>query len=447
MTTNNPSGIDPKDRDAKLTIQGLGADSTPYVSQVKSFRELGLKSSIVEALAGPVGWLRPSQIQGAVLRMLKDGTKKNIVAQAAFGSGKTGMFGLAMLNEVDEKLNALQCVCIAPARELATQIYKEITNIAQMTGIRCFLAVRGCGKATKAQPPHIIIGTPGTIRGKLKKFRGKTEVESRSVKMLVLDEADEMLKEGNLSAHTLDCAKQLPHGHRTILVSATFPEETDSKGNPVELDENEKRILRFMNQVARNPIVVRLVKKEDLSQLNVPKYHIECKDVQDKLDFIPDLYDLQTNVGQSIVFCNTRRALPLVAKHLTDNSFDVSILHGGLTESERDNVVSEFKKGKTKMLIATDVIAKGFNVPEVSVVVNFDIPLTKDRRPNRENYLHRVGRAGRFGRNGLAINLIDPTQRGILEAIEAPLKKKSQPLPRDDLDPLEKVLMHVKKKT
>eukprot|EP00954_Amorphochlora_amoebiformis_P025668 1374487-Amorphochlora_amoeboformis.AAC.1 len=110
-------------------------------------------------------------------------------------------------------------------------------------------------------------------------------------------------------------------------------------------------------------------------------------------------------------------------------------------------VVSEFKKGKTKMLIATDVIAKGFNVPEVSVVVNFDIPLTKDRRPNRENYLHRVGRAGRFGRNGLAINLIDPTQRGILEAIEAPLKKKSQPLPRDDLDPLEKVLMHVKKKT
>eukprot|EP00954_Amorphochlora_amoebiformis_P020335 1338638-Amorphochlora_amoeboformis.AAC.1 len=128
MTTNNPSGIDPKDRDAKLTIQGLGADSTPYVSQVKSFRELGLKSSIVEALAGPVGWLRPSQIQGAVLRMLKDGTKKNIVAQAAFGSGKTGMFGLAMLNEVDEKLNALQCVCIAPARELATQIYKEITK-------------------------------------------------------------------------------------------------------------------------------------------------------------------------------------------------------------------------------------------------------------------------------------------------------------------------------
>mmetsp|Transcript_14602 Transcript_14602/g.26264 ORF Transcript_14602/g.26264 Transcript_14602/m.26264 type:complete len:463 (+) Transcript_14602:174-1562(+) len=444
MKTKKESGIDPTDHTKTLVIQGV--DNSAYQSEVKSFRDLKLKPKLIEALAGPMDWLRPSRIQGAVLGMLKDGVKDNIVAQGAFGSGKTGMFGLAMLNAVDESKNMLQCVCIAPARELATQIYNEVTKLAQYTTVRIFLAVRNCPKIGP-NVPHIVVGTPGTIRSKFKKRGRKAELEPKGVKMLVIDEADEMLKGGdgnNLSSHTLDCAKKLKN-HQVILVSATFPEEKDEKGNANSLSDDEVRTLKFMKVVAGDkPVMVRLQKKSELSQKNVPKYFIKCADLKDKMEFMPDLYDLQANVGQCIVFCNTRKMLPTLAKFLEENDFKVSILHGGLENEQRDQVVKEFKEKKSKMLLSTDVIAKGFNVPSVSVVVNFDIPLTRERRPNRENYLHRVGRAGRFGRNGLAINLITPDDGGKLEEVEKFLTEKSSELPRDDLDPLEKVLTHVK---
>jgi len=139
------------------------------------------------------------------------------------------------------------------------------------------------------------------------------------------------------------------------------------------------------------------------------------------------------------------RTLPVLKDRLKKDDLDAEILHGRLENEERDAVVAKFKEGKIKMLIATDVIAKGFNVPEVSVVVNFDIPCYKGV-PQREHYLHRIGRAGRFGRNGVAINLVDSNDIGTLEQIEEPLKMKSKELPRDNLDPIKEVLTKVERK-
>ena len=332
------------------------------------------------------GFEKPSPIQKKGLIPLiqpgHKGKRRDIIAQAQSGTGKTACFGVGALQLIDHELHATQVLILAPTHELASQIKGVITDIGRFEKVKVQLLVGGTsvdGDRAKLDenPPHIVVGTPGRVHDMIRRKYLKTD----KIDLIVLDEADEMLSAGFKD----QIYKIFQYMHNDIqigLFSATVP------------DTLEQLTTRFM----RNPIKI-LVKAEQLTLQGIAQYYIRLDSDEHKYSTIKDLFEGLT-ISQAIIYCNSTRRVDDLEEAMVQDNFPVKKIHGKMDESERKEVHKDFKNGGCRVLITSDLFARGIDIQQVSVVINFDVPKSE------HTYLHRIGRSGRWGRKGIAINFV-----------------------------------------
>ena len=335
---------------------------------------------------------------------------KDVIAQAQSGMGKTATFCIGTLGRIDTDLNEIQGCVLVHTRELALQVDTVFRNIGKYTDLRFNLSVKGISpreniealKGTNGPKPHIVIGTPGRVLDMIRQSALNTEF----IKLLVFDEADELLTEGFIE-QTQKIVHSMPPSVQIALFSATMSPEFFS----------------ITNKFMRDPINI-LVKTDELTLEGIKQYYIDCEKNEYKFDTLCDIYSVLT-INQSIIYCNSQKIVEYLNNKLTESNFTVSFIHGGLTSEEREITMKDFRKGRTKVLLTTDLLGRGIDVQQVSVVINYDIP------SKVESYIHRIGRSGRYGRNGVAINFITYYDRKRLTNIEQYYNTEVQPLPAD----------------
>lgn len=337
---------------------------------------------------------------------------RNLIGQAQSGSGKTAAFTLGMLFRINvDDPPSTQALCVTPSRELAIQIFEKAVKpmAANMVGLKIQLAIAGTQvEKGKPLPAHIVIGTPGKVVDWLKR---KT-IKTNNIKVFVLDEADEMVSESGHRANSLLIKKAMPKTCQSLLFSATFPDD----------------VITFADKMVDRPDKILIERGPESLVLDVIKQlWIDTREYDGgKIGFLSDIYSFLT-IGQSIVFVESKRNADMVHKTLTDDGFTCSVLHSGLEGPERDATMLAFRNGESNVLITTNVLARGVDVDNVCVVINYDVPVDANKEPDFETYLHRIGRTGRFGRKGTAINLIgDERSIAVLAAIEQHFAKEGQ---------------------
>ena len=342
------------------------------------FEELQLDDRILRAVTD-MGFEEASPIQAKAIPVELEGS--DIIGQAQTGTGKTAAFGIPLLQKIDPKKKKLQAIALCPTRELAIQVADEIRNLAKyMHGIKILpiyggqdivRQIRGLKDGTQ-----IIIGTPGRV---MDHMRRKT-VKFDQVHTVVLDEADEMLNMGFLEdMETI--LSQLPEERQTVMFSATMP----------------AAIQKIAENFQKDPQIVKVVKKE-LTVPKVTQYYYEVKP-KTKVEVMCRLRDMYAP-KLSVAFCNTKRQVDELVTELQGRGYFAEGLHGDLKQVQRDRVMNSFRNGRTEILVATDVAARGIDVDDVEAVFNYDIP------QDDEYYVHRIGRTGRAGREGIAFNFV-----------------------------------------
>lgn len=356
----------------------------------ETFDTMGLSDALLGGIFA-YGYEKPSPIQQRGIVPIVQG--RDILAQAQSGTGKTGTFSIGVLSRVDAKLPVCQAIVLSPTRELATQTFNVLNAIGERTDV----AVHACIGGTDVRADvtaikggaQVIIGTPGRLFQLLD--RGTLHIQH--LRVLVLDEADQMLGAG-FQEQLGEIFSFMPAAAQVALFSATMPAEA----------------LLLARQLLRDPVIL-LVKAEALTLEGLKQYHVPLLDDREKVEVLLDLYD-NLKIVQSIIYVNTRRKAEWLASTMEKCSFTVSCIHGELDMRERESIVAEFRGGATRVLIATDLLARGFDVQQVSLVINFEMP------PDRENYLHRIGRTARMGRKGSAITFVGPREMSYLRDIE-----------------------------
>ncbi|PAV16202.1 ATP-dependent RNA helicase DBP5 [Pyrrhoderma noxium] len=417
--------------DVKVTLADQQMDPNSPLFSVKSFEELGISAELLRGIFD-LNFSRPSKIQERALPLLLRDPPQNLIGQSQSGTGKTAAFTLTMLSRVDFSLAKPQALCVAPTRELARQIMTVVNAMGKYTPVKTDYAIKQESRATEPITAHIVIGTPGTMSEYLR----RKIIDPSTVKVLVLDEADNMLEQENLSEQCLKIknflSKQTPA--QIVLFSATFPD----------------RVRNFASKFAPNANKIEL-KKEELSVEGIKQFYMDCKDENAKYEILVQIYNLLT-VGQSIIFTKQRAAADRIAKQMTEEGHKVASLHGAKDGSERDEIIDRFREGKEKVLITTNVMARGIDIMQVNVVVNYDLPMMSDKAesssydsrhetPDIETYLHRIGRTGRFGRKGVSINFVhDKKSWEDMHMIEEALGRQIVRVDTNDLDVMEETL-------
>uniref|UniRef100_A0A3P8WF65 RNA helicase n=1 Tax=Cynoglossus semilaevis TaxID=244447 RepID=A0A3P8WF65_CYNSE len=276
-----------------------------------------------------------------------------------------------------------------------SSIQKVILALGDYMGASCYACIGGTNirnevQKLQAEAPHIVVGTPGRVFDML----SRKNISPKNIKMFVLDEADEMLSRG-FKDQIYEIFQKLPSSTQVVLLSATMPVD----------------VLEVTKKFMRDPIRI-LVKKEELTLEGIRQFYVNVEKEEWKLDTLCDLYETLT-ITQAVIFINTRRKVDWLTEKMCARDFTVSALHGDHAQKERDLIMREFRSGSSRVLITTDLLARGIDVQQVSLVINYDLPT------NRENYIHRIGRGGRFGRKGVAINMITEEDKRILRDIES----------------------------
>lgn len=373
---------------------------------VSSFEDMNLNNELLRGVFA-YGFERPSAIQQRAIAPCIKG--HDVIAQAQSGTGKTATFSIAVLQNIDTKLPDVQALILAPTRELAQQIQKVVIALGDHLKVRCHACVGGTSVGTDLtkleEGVQVIVGTPGRVFDMIQRHALRPE----KIKMFVLDEADEMLSRG-FKDQIYDVFKHLPSDMQVILLSATMPAE----------------VLEVTKKFMRSPINI-LVRKEELTLEGIKQFYISIKREEWKFDTLCDLYETLT-ITQAVIFCNTRRKVDWLAKQMMMKDFTVSSMHGEMAQQEREMIMKEFRTGSSRVLITTDLLARGIDVQQVSMVINYDLP------NNRENYIHRIGRGGRFGRKGAAINFVTPEDTRTLQDIQTFYGTEIQEMPADVAD-------------
>jgi len=358
---------------------------------VDNFDDMNLRESLLRGIFA-YGFEKPSAIQQrAIMPAIKG---YDLIAQAQSGTGKTATFSVAILQQVEfvEKIRC-QALVLAPTRELAQQIQKVVLALGDYQKVKCHACIGGTAVradiTTLQEGVHVVVGTPGRVFDMI----SRNALDTDFMKMFVLDEADEMLSRG-FKDQIYDVFRKLPSNIQVILLSATMPED----------------VLEVTKRFMRDPINI-LVKKEELTLEGIKQFYINVEKEEWKLETLTDLYETMT-ITQAVIFLNTRRKVDWLKEKLGEKDFTVSSMHGDMEQSERDVIMKEFRTGSSRILITTDLLARGIDVQQVSLVINYDLP------NNRENYIHRIGRGGRFGRKGVAINFVTVDDVRILRDIE-----------------------------
>ncbi|GME69379.1 hypothetical protein B5S28_g3084 [[Candida] boidinii] len=361
-----------------------------YDNVVQTFDQLNLKPEILRGIFA-YGYENPSAIQQRAILPIVEG--KDVLAQAQSGTGKTATFTISALQRIDETDKSTQALILAPTRELALQIQKVVLSIGVHVDVTVHASIGGKSVAEDAEAlkkgAQIVVGTPGRVYDMIERGYFKTD----KVKMFIMDEADEMLSSG-FKAQIYNIFRFLPPTTQVVLLSATMPQD----------------VLEVTTKFMRDPVRI-LVKKDQLTLEGIKQFFVNVDEEQYKFECLCDLYD-SISVTQAVIFCNTRRKVETLTQQLTENDFTVSAIHSDLSQQERDTIMQEFRSGSSRILIATDLLARGIDVQQVSLVINYDLP------SNKENYIHRIGRGGRFGRKGVAINLLTNDDVPMLREIE-----------------------------
>ncbi|XP_036616806.1 ATP-dependent RNA helicase DDX19B-like isoform X2 [Trichosurus vulpecula] len=346
---------------------------------------------------------------------------QNLIAQSQSGTGKTAAFVLAMLSQVEPLNKYPQCLCLSPNYELALQTGKVIEQMGKFyPELKLAYAVRG-NKLERGQKisEQIVIGTPGTVLDWCSKLK---LIDPRKIKVFVLDEADVMIATQGHQDQSIRIQRMLPKGCQMLLFSATF----------------EDSVWRFARKVVPDPNIIK-VKREEETLDTIKQYYVLCNNREEKFQALCNLYGAIT-IAQAMIFCHTRKTAGWLAAELSKEGHQVALLSGEMMVEQRAAVIERFREGKEKVLVSTNVCARGIDVEQVSVVINFDLPVDKDGNPDNETYLHRIGRTGRFGKRGLAVNMVDSKHSmNILNRIQEHFNKKIERLDTDDLDEIEKI--------
>ncbi|KAG8192517.1 hypothetical protein JTE90_015158 [Oedothorax gibbosus] len=357
---------------------------------VDNFDDMSLGEDLLRGIYA-YGFEKPSAIQQrAIIPCVKG---QEVIAQAQSGTGKTATFSIAILQQIKTDLRETQALILAPTRELAQQIQKVVIALGDYMGAQCHACIGGTNVREDIRKletgVHVVVGTPGRVFDMINRKALRTE----HIRIFVLDEADEMLSRG-FKDQIYDVFRTLNSTIQVILLSATMPAD----------------VLDVTKQFMRDPIRI-LVKKEELTLEGIKQFYIAVDREEWKLDTLCDLYETLT-ITQAVIFCNTRRKVDWLTDKMRSKDFTVSSLHGDMDQKERDVIMREFRSGSSRVLITTDILARGIDVQQVSLVINYDLPT------NRENYIHRIGRGGRFGRKGVAINFITEDDKRSLRDIE-----------------------------
>lgn len=376
---NGPAGMDPD-----------GIIESNWNEIADNFDEMKLREELLRGIYA-YGFEKPSAIQQrAIIPCIRG---HDVIAQAQSGTGKTATFSIAILQQLDLTLKECQALILAPTRELAQQIQKVVLALGDFMGATCHACIGGTnvreGMSKLEQGVQIVVGTPGRVSDMIT----RKALNIKNIKLFVLDEADEMLSRG-FKEQIHEVFTKMPYNIQVVLLSATMPVEV--------LDVTKK----FM----REPIRI-LVKKEELTLEGIKQFYINVGREDWKLETLCDIYSTLT-ITQAVIFCNTRRKVDWLTQQMHAKDFTVSAMHGDMEQRERDVIMREFRSGSSRVLITTDLLARGIDVQQVSLVINYDLP------NNRENYIHRIGRGGRFGRKGVAINFVTEDDKRTLRDIE-----------------------------
>jgi len=394
-TDNGPSGMEPE-----------GVIESNWNEIADNFDEMNLREDLLRGIYA-YGFEKPSAIQQRAIVPCIRG--RDVIAQAQSGTGKTATFSISILQQLDLGNKDCQALILAPTRELAQQIQKVVLALGDFMQVSCHACIGGTNVKEDMKKletgAQIVVGTPGRVSDML----SRKAFNPKHIKMFVLDEADEMLSRG-FKEQIHDVFTKMPYNIQVILLSATMPVD----------------VLEVTKKFMRDPIRI-LVKKEELTLEGIKQFYINVGREEWKLETLCDIYQTLT-ITQAVIFCNTRRKVDWLTQQMHAKDFTVSAMHGDMDQKEREVIMREFRSGSSRVLITTDLLARGIDVQQVSLVINYDLP------NNRENYIHRIGRGGRFGRKGVAINFVTEEDKRNLQDIEQFYNTQINEMPQNVAD-------------
>ena len=369
--------------------------------------DLNLDDETLNAVYG-YGYEKLSPIQRIALKPIIDGN--DVLLQSHAGSGKTATFIIGMLGCINEELEETQCIIMGNTRELATQIYDVFKSLSKYKKISSYLCIGGNMDnkyTTDVKKDQVIIGTPGRLADLL----SKNIIDISGLKMLIIDEADDILS-NSFRAQIKKIFSYVQKSTQVILSSATIPEE----------------MVGLVKCILREDYVSIRVKDDELKLDGIEQFYVYLNE-EDKVDTLIDLYS-HLSIGQAIVYINKVSKADEVKSILESKNFSVDVLHGELLQKERKEIMSNFRLGNSRILLTTDVLSRGIDIQQISLVINFDMPKYS------QTYIHRIGRSGRYGRNGVAINFITKFDKNIVSNIEKSYNTKIKQLNNDTISNL-----------
>ena len=392
---------------SKLLTDEKEISTSENINVYETFEDMGLSEDLLKGIYS-YGFDKPSAIQKRAIVPINKG--RDVVVQSQAGTGKTTVFALGILGSIDLNIREPQALILSPTRELAEQSQKVIMALGDSLKVQVHCCIGGASvneDVTRLEHGvHVVSGTPGRVFDMIQRKTLKT----KSIKILVIDEADEMLSKG-FKKQVYDIYRYLPYTTQNVVVSATFPQE----------------VLEMTSQFMSKDALKILVERDELTLDGIKQYFVDVELEEYKFSTLCDLFDTLT-ITQSVIFCNKKERVEWLTNKLRNQNFTVSSMHGDMPQKERNAIMTEFREGQSRVLIATDIWGRGLDVQQVSLVVNYDLPT------NREMYIHRIGRSGRFGRKGVAINFVKKDDVKVLRNIEQYYSTQIDEMPRNIAD-------------
>jgi len=404
---NNKNKSDEKDSNNKESelLDSVPVDSVILapLDKISSWDELDISSELLRGIYA-YGFEKPSPIQCIAIKPIID--RKDIIGQAQSGTGKTATFSIGALSRVDLTSNTTQVLILSPTHELTKQTAKVVKSLASMmVGLRVQTMIGGSSIEGDAEfmygaPPHIVVGCPGRVYDMIK----RRHLNASKIKLVIIDEADEMLSQG-FKEQIFNIFQNFNNDIQVALFSATLP------SNIYEITD------RFMRDPVKISIVAELLTLDGIKQ-----YFVALGDDVQKYDTLKDIYE-KISLSQCIIYCNSVKRVADLYDAMKEDNFPVCCIHSNMEKCDREVALDEFRIGSARVLISSNVTARGIDVQQVNTVINFDLP----RDPH--TYLHRIGRSGRWGRKGTAINFITKRDVPNIKDIESYYKIQIEELP------------------
>ncbi len=341
------------------------------------FNDLHLNENLLKGVY-LYGFTKPSKIQINGIQSISAG--KDCILQSQSGTGKTATYLLGILNRINPAEIKNQGIIITPTHELADQVYQVASELSKFININIVKCIGGTDlndNREKLKKAHLIIGTIGRISHMIKEKR----INLFTIKLIILDEADEILSDG-LSDKLKFIFEKCSDGIQCCMISATYP----------------PNIFAIAKKLMVDPVKI-LLRNSDVAVDLISQFYVNVEVEDLKFETLLDLYSF-VSTSQAIIFCNSIEKTDWLKENLEKNNFEITCIHGRMNQKERDDIIKEFRDSKTRILLTTDLLARGIDIPFVNLVINYDLPITK------ETYIHRIGRCGRFDKKGVAITMV-----------------------------------------